>query len=272
MKAARGIGIVSNDVSRALNRVWRVFASGFGFALFGAAGLVLSILVFPVLRLATRDTPAGRRRARETIAWTFRRFIGIMRLLGVYRYELVGFERLERNGLLIVANHPSLIDTVFLLGFVPNSTCVVDAGLFRNSFTAGALLAAGYIRNGAGSQVLADCVASLDAGTNVLIFPEGTRTPRDGTIVLQRGAANIAVRAGRDLTPVVIQCSPRMAMKGEPWWRVPERRAFFSITVGNDICVGPYRAGADSPALAVRRLTAYVEQYLITESATHAVS
>jgi 1-acyl-sn-glycerol-3-phosphate acyltransferase len=40
-------------------------------------------------------------------------FLWLMRTLGVLDYEIRNADRLRRPGLLIVANHPSLIDAVF---------------------------------------------------------------------------------------------------------------------------------------------------------------
>lgn len=255
-----------------LDRTWRRFATGLSFFLFGAVGLLLSVVFLPALGLFVRQAERRTQYARCTIAWTFRLFVGIMRGLGLLKYELLGFEKLNRKGLVVIANHPSLIDTVFLLGFVQNSIAVVDDELFRNSFTGAPLRAAGFIRNDAGVTVLADCVAALDAGMNVVIFPEGTRTPRDGMVKLKRGVANIAIRAERNLTPIIIQCAPRTLMKGEKWWQIPERPPHYSFVVGDDIVAHTFSSDDESPALAVRRLTAYLEQYFTTQSPAHAIS
>lgn len=256
---------------RHLDHAWRVFATGFSFFVFGLAGLVLGLVVFPVLSVVVRHGETRTRVCRETISWTFRRFVGLMRGLGLLRYDLIEFERLDRRGLLVLANHPSLIDTVFLLGFIRNCTCVVDEHLFENRFTARPLVAAGFIRNSAGTDVFTQCIAALDAGLNVLIFPEGTRTRLDGVIRLRRGAANIAVRAERNVTPVIIRCTPRTLVKGEKWWQVPPRPPSFSLRVGDDIAVQSFSHEEDAPALAVRRLTAHLEQYFTSESVAHAV-
>ena len=255
-----------------LDRGWRRFATGLSFVIFGTVGLFLGALFFPALSLFVREQERRAQYARRTISWTFRRFIGIMHGLGLLDYELRGFEKLHRKGLVVIANHPSLIDTVFLLGFVNNSIAVADDELFRNSFTGAPLRAAGFIRNNLGATVLDNCVAALDAGMNVVIFPEGTRTPRSGTVKLKRGVANIAIRAERNLTPIIIQCSPRTLMKGEKWWQIPERPPHFSFVVGDDIAVQSFSSDDESPALAVRRLTAYLEQYFTTQSPAHAIS
>ncbi len=79
--------------------------------MFGLGGLVLGGLVFPLVRLLVSDGPRRHAISREILRYAFRFFIELMRSVGVLSYELVGFERLERRGLLILANHPSLIDT-----------------------------------------------------------------------------------------------------------------------------------------------------------------
>jgi len=156
---------------------WRVLATGLSFMLFGLGGLLLRVLVFPLLSLCVREPGSRMRAARAVIRLSFRAFVGVMRLLGVLRYEVRGLEKLDREGQLILANHPTLIDTVFLIAFVRNADCIVKGGLWNNPFTRGPVRAAGYICNDRGPELVEDCIASLGAGGNLIVFPEGTRTP-----------------------------------------------------------------------------------------------
>lgn len=249
-----------------LSLAWRIAATGFSFALFGAGGLVLGLCVFPPLLLL----PQARRVAcaRTVIRVAFRAYIALMQALGVLRYEFKGAEKLERGGLLILANHPTLLDTVFLMAFVKHADCVVKADLWRNPFTRGPVSAAGYIANRGGAELVDDCIASLRQGNNLIIFPEGTRTSADG-IVLKRGAANIAIRGARDITPVLIRCEPPTLRKGEAWWRVPPRRANFTIAVQDDLPVAHF-TGEGADVLAARKLTEYLQHYFTGKSQQHA--
>lgn len=257
---------------RWIDRQRRVVGTGFSFLVFGLGGLLLGGVVFPVLSLVVPDGPRRHRTARAILRVAFRFFVELMRGVGVLSYRLVGFERLERRGLLILANHPSLIDTVFLLAFARGCDCVVNAALSRNPFTLGAVRAAGYVTSDSGIAVLGACIAALEAGGNVLIFPEGTRTPLSGEIRLRRGAANIAIRGQRAITPVIIHCSPRTLTKGEKWWHVPSRRADYVLEVRDDIPVSPFLAVSDEPAIAVRELTAFLQQYITMETRADAVA
>lgn len=249
---------------------WRVLATGISFALFGLGGLLLRVLVFPLLALCLRDPQARMHAARATIRASFRAFVAIMRGLGVLRYEIHGLDKLERQGQLILANHPTLIDTVFLIAFVRNADCIVKGGLWNNPFTSGPVRAARYICNDRGPELVDDCIASLRAGGNLIVFPEGTRTPRGGAMQLKRGAANIAVRGARAVTPVLITCTPPTLGKGDKWWHVPPRQASFRIEVLDDIGVERFRDTGVSEVLAARRLTEHLQHLFLEEGQQHA--
>jgi 1-acyl-sn-glycerol-3-phosphate acyltransferase len=249
---------------------WRVLATGLSFTLFGLGGLLLRVLVFPLLAVCVTDTTARVRTARATVRLSFRAFVGIMRGLGVLRYDVRGLDKLDREGQLILANHPTLIDTVFLMAFVRNADCIVKGGLVRNPFTRGPVRAAGYICNDRGPELIEDCIASLRAGGNLIIFPEGTRTPRGEPPALKRGAANIAVRGARPVTPVRISCEPLTLGKGDKWWHVPPRRASFRIHVMDDIGTERFLAPGVPDVVAARRLTDYLQHYFMEEDQRHA--
>jgi 1-acyl-sn-glycerol-3-phosphate acyltransferase len=256
-------------LSTRLDLYWRVCATGLCFAVFGVGGLLMRVLAFPLLNLLVRR---GERRvacSRTLIRLAFRAYVELMRMVGVLRYEVRGLERLQRGGMLILANHPTLIDTVFLMAFVRNADCIVKGDLWNNPFTRGPVRAAGYINNAGGAELVDDCIASLRRGNNLIVFPEGTRTPCDGVISMKRGAANIAVRGARDMTPVLIRCEPATLGKGDKWWHVPRSRACFDIEVQEDLAIGPFSGGA-SDVIAARQLTDFLQVYFTGKCQRHA--
>ncbi|HEU4589830.1 MAG TPA: lysophospholipid acyltransferase family protein [Steroidobacteraceae bacterium] len=232
----------------------RLPATGLCFLVFGLVTFVLGIVVLPLLRLMSLERARGRRLARAVVGGGLRFFVGFMRTVGVLRYEFIGRERLGRPGQLIVANHPTLIDVVFLVGFAPQANCIVKAGHFRNVITRGAVIAAGYIPNAPTEDMIYAAEAALGEGETLLIFPEGTRSVPGKPMAMQRGAANVAVRAARVLTPVFIGCDPPTLSKNLPWYRIPWRRPKFTLRVGEDIDLATYR-GSPVP-IASRRLNA----------------
>ncbi|HGY9623806.1 TPA: lysophospholipid acyltransferase family protein [Pseudomonas putida] len=245
---------------------WRLLATALSFAVFGIGGLCLRVLVFPLLACLPGGVARHQRRARRTIGGLFWRFIRFMRVTGVLTYEVEGAERLGRLGQLIIANHPSLIDVVFLIGLARNANCVVKQSLFDNPFTRGPVREAGYIGNDGSLQMLETAAATLRQGQPLIIFPEGTRTPPGQAPAFHRGAAAIALRGAKIITPVTISVRPSTLTKHEPWYRIPNRRVHFRLRVGADIDPATFAALGPAP-VASRRLNDYLHQYFFKELA-----
>ena len=165
--------------SSRLNHGWRIVATGLSFFAFGVGGVLLWALAFPMLALMVRKPARRQTLSRRLVQRSFAFHIELMRVLGVLSYEVRGRERLQRDGLLILANHPTLIDVVFLISLLPNADCVVKSSLARNPFTRGPVRAAGYVCNDDGAGLVEDCIAAVRRGGNLIIFPEGTRSRRD---------------------------------------------------------------------------------------------
>jgi len=201
-----------------INYYWRLVMTAVSFTLFSLGGLLLSLIGFNLLLLVQRDTLRRRQLARRAIACSFRCFLRFCRGVGVYDYRIEGAELLQQDrGCLIVANHPSLIDYVMIASVLPEMDCLVKADLQNNLFLRGVIRAADYLINSEAETLLPDSQQRLARGDNILIFPEGTRTRYGEALKLQRGAANIAVRAGCDLRVVHITCSQRMLEKQSRW-------------------------------------------------------
>jgi len=243
-------------------RAWRIPATGLCFAVFGLGGLLMGLVGFPLINLLVRDPVRRVRWSRALVGASFRGFMRLMILLGLVRLRWVGAERLQRRGLLILANHPTLIDVVALIARTPNADCIVRAGLAGNPFTRGPVRACDYLLNDTGSALLQGFEASLAAGSNVVIFPEGTRSQPGRALHLQRGAAQLALRTGVPVTPVRIRCEPLGLSKGWPWWKTHDRPLQLSLEVGEDIPSPPFLEGAHGEfPLAARRLTGYLQRY-----------
>jgi 1-acyl-sn-glycerol-3-phosphate acyltransferase len=241
----------------------RLIATGLCFVIYGLGGLAVSCVCAPLLRLIYRE--ASWRPTRRLIQWSQRFFVGVLHRSGALTYEVRGLERLGRPGQLILANHPTLIDVVFLLGFTPRATCVAKDAIWRNPFTSGAVRAARYVTNSNAAEMIEQACSALDRGETLVMFPEGTRTVPNAPLVFHRGAANIAVRRARVVTPVYICCSPPSLRKGEPWYHIPPFRMHFTVEVGEDIDLLPYRGERSIPLASRafnRALQAHFEAHL----------
>jgi 1-acyl-sn-glycerol-3-phosphate acyltransferase len=226
---------------RKLAYVWRFCATALCFAVFGLCGLVFGLLVFPIMRLLPGEQAEHRRRVRTVFFVVLRWYVNFMRAVGVLTYEFEGAERLGRPGQVVMANHPTLIDVVFLMAFTPQATCIVKQPLWRNPFTRWPVAAADFVSNTPTSTMLEQAAQALRGGQSVIIFPEGTRTTPGQALQFQRGAAAIAVRAASTVTPVFIRCEPPTLAKTMPWYRIPPRRVRITFRVGEDIDLTPFR-------------------------------
>lgn len=224
---------------------WRFIVTGLGFAVFGVGALLFSTLVLPVLLLLPKSRCQSL--SRGALKCGMRFFVGFLHRGGALTYEFRDAGRLGRPGQLIIANHPSLIDVVFLLAFTRQPTCVAKHTMFRNPLTRAVVRATGYISNESTADMIEEAAAALHAGECVIMFPEGTRTRPGELLVFHRGAANIALRAARVLTPVYISCKPTTLTKSEPWYRIPPRRPHFTLAAGEDFALEEFRALASIP-------------------------
>lgn len=193
--------------------------------------MILGLIIFPIIRCFPGDKRKKALRCRLLVHYTFRFFVQEMRFLGVLTYETKGLEGLK-DGQLVISNHPSLIDVVFLISFIENANCIVRHGLFKNPFTGGAVTGSGYIPNNEGSELIEDCVKSLQMGDSLVIFPEGTRTPPTQEPRFQRGAANIALAAGIEATPITIKSSISFLTKADKWYDIPLTRPHLCFELG----------------------------------------
>ena len=246
-----------------IDRAWRLFGTGLSFIVFGLGGLVLALTFFPFFNVFVRDKQQRASLAQHTVHTAWRIYIACVQAMGVVSSECDGADKLrEARGTVIVANHPSLLDIVFLLALMRRTQCVVKAGVWRNPFMSGVVKAANYIPNlNDPERLLQDCVNALKASNNLMIFPEGSRTQPGKKPKYQRGFAYVAIMAGAPIQLVTIQCAPPTLRKGEPWYKIPPRRAHWTIRVHERIDVAAEYP--DGPtAHAVRKLCAQVESRL----------
>lgn len=241
---------------RELGRIWRFFGTMLSFFLFGLGGLVMGIVVFPLIFGFVRDPDTRQRVARRLVSNAFRLLLWIMKSLGVLSYEVRGRENcVAGSNQIIIANHPSLIDVIFLVALFPMVDCVIKEAITRNPFMRSVVLSTNWIPSGNTGVLLNTCVSRLKAGASLLLFPEGTRSVPGQPLDFKLGAASFAIKAGAETLPVTIQCTqPRLLAKGEPWYRIPPEKPMFSIHVYPPRSVDAFIPAGLHPRDATREL------------------
>lgn len=237
-----------------LNYIWRVLITGELFIFFSTGAIFLVCIIIPVV---------GKRHAQPVISVAFRFFVFAMQRLGVARFEFSGIEKLQSDrGCIIVSNHPTLIDYVIIISKLKRCNTIVKEALWNNLFFKKLLQTAGYIPNKKFTEIFPLVEASLHAGDNLLIFPEGTRTTPNHPIKLQRGAAQIAIRTGAPIRVIKITCVPSTLTKGERWYNIPKQRPLFTLEVGERIDSRKFLRDTGAPSLAARYLTGHLQELL----------
>jgi len=194
-------------------------------------------------------------------------YIRLGELLRLWSVQVEGAEHLSgAGGKLIVANHPTLIDVVLLLSRLPQADCVVKHTAWHNPFFAPVVRAADYLPNDSGEAVIERCAERLRRGRNVILFPEGSRSPIAGLRPFHRGVAHVLLRRGCPLVPVTIRCDPPALKKGQRWWTLPNQKLVFRLSVGEPLSAACFGVEGLAQPAAARRVTYKLEEYFLARA------
>lgn len=186
---------------------------------------------------------------RKAIRTGFRIYLKLLALLCGCRFDLRELDALGRQSepLVIVANHPSLLDAVILVSRLPNAVCIMKAGLMHNLLLGAGARMARYIVNDSPLPMIRNAIHELQGGACLVIFPEGTRTstPPVGTCAATAGV--IAARAGVPVQALMIEMSSLYLGKRWPVWAPPKLPLTVSVRLGRrfDTRAQPQRFGQE---------------------------
>ncbi len=229
---------------------------------FGLGAIFLAIFVFPFIRLFTLHKKDFGIIARAYVSHTFRVFL---RNLHLCRTSMLQVEDKQAfrdiHSKIIIANHPSLLDFVYIMSLVPNSTCIVRGGLTHTPLRG--VIKQAYITNTTDfDDVLVECKKLTDKGCNVIVFPEGTRSPRIGRNNYKKGAARIALYCGCDVQPMFIGGSDKYGLgKHDPLWSYNHVEKYvYDIKMLPVIPIGQFKELSDT--IAAKHLTEEMEKVI----------
>jgi len=243
--------------------VYRVLAKWLSFFTFGLATLTLVIIVFPFMHLILHPNKRFKKYGRRLVSSSMRGFVSFMHLLGVVDAEADNRENYRNlSSKIVVANHPSLLDIIILLSLIPNADCIVNTNLNRNVIVRGVIRQLYILNSIDPEKIFRTCEESLKQGNCLIIFPEGTRTPRSGKVILKKGSARVAMFSGCNIIPVHIGGTDKYGLgKNDPWTGFnPRERYVYCINMGAEINPDKYRS-LPMPK-AVRALNREIEAFL----------
>ncbi|MCE9642037.1 MAG: 1-acyl-sn-glycerol-3-phosphate acyltransferase [Betaproteobacteria bacterium] len=191
-----------------------------GLALFASSIFLWSAVAAVLYPLLPRRL--GSRLGQFTIMALFRGFLGVLQASGIVKCDLSALDALRDEGALIIApNHPSLLDAVLVASRLPHVVCIMKAEIWDNLILGGGARFAAYIRDDRHYAMIRSAVASVRGGSQLLMFPEGTRTRAKAGYHCKGGFALIAKTARVPVQTVFIETNSPFLGKGWPLYRKP---------------------------------------------------
>lgn len=235
---------------------WQKILFALLFAQLGLMSLIWNLAAPFISVLLPRQM--GGRLGCAAISFIYRRAWASAEAMGLMRIDASGLDvlRSEPGGLVIAANHPSMLDALIVVAHLPRGVCIMKADLQRNIFLGGGARLARYIRNDSGRGMIRDAVASVREGNQVLFFPEGTRTVRRPINAFQAGVTFVARLADAPIQTVLIEIDSPYLAKGWPLLTTPPVPVVIRVRLGER-----FAADADHRA-TLARLERYFEQEL----------
>jgi 1-acyl-sn-glycerol-3-phosphate acyltransferase len=214
--------------------VWKLYEVLSMFIGLGALAIFcLSWLPFAAVLQWFFPRKIGHIFGRRVISWGFRAYLGLLRTLCACRLDLTAVDTLAEQGpMIIVANHPSLLDAVLITSRLPHAVCVMKSNLMDNILFGAAARLAGYVRNDVPLTMILESTEVLKHGGQVVIFPEGTRTqnfPIDPCLPV---IGLMAQRCEVPIQSLMIEFSSAYLGKNWPLWRPPSLPLKLSIKLG----------------------------------------
>ena len=171
----------------------------------GYAGLtfVIALLIILVFRVF----PA-RRRFYLYALWC-RLVLVWLRLTCGIRYQVEGQENIPDHPVIVLSNHQSTWETIFLYQLFTPACPILKKELLDIPFWGWALRLQQPIAidrskpREAGKSLLTQGAVRLEEGLSILVFPEGTRSPAGTLGKFSRGGAQLAAATETDVVPVL---------------------------------------------------------------------
>ena len=235
-----------------LHGMYESCALWFGLILLGLLSLGWSSLSVGLYYLLPRRwaVPLGR----WGITTGFRFYLWTLSRIGACRFDFSALDALRDQGPLIVApNHPSMLDAVMVISRLPNLACIMKSSIVDNVFLGAGSRMAGYIRNDAQLSMIKQAVAELKNGSQLLLFPEGTRTTRWPVNAFKGTTALIARQANVPIQTVFIETHSAYLSKGWPLFKRPAMPVTYHFRLGRRF----------DPPKKASAFTAELERYFI---------
>jgi 1-acyl-sn-glycerol-3-phosphate acyltransferase len=195
--------------------------------------------------------PLGRR----LIAFGFTTYLWFLRIFCFVRLDCSALDTIRQQpSLIVIANHPSLLDAVILLSKLPRAACVMKAVLRSNPLFASMARLSGYISNEDPMKLIKQSCDELASGRQLLIFPEGTRTVKPPINSFGQMTALIASRSNSVIQTVFIDYSTLYLGKSGSLFQKPTLPLVIKVRLGDQF------ESSGSSSMMTERLESYYRE------------
>lgn len=188
----------------------------------------IALIVYPLLSIQK-----GRALGRFIISRGFRLYLATLSASGRCTFDLEALDVLSKEQALILApNHPCLLDAVMIISRLPNVACVMKSTLMRNVFLGAGARLARYIPSDPVRNMIQHAIVDFENGSQLLLFPEGTRTIRSPVNSFKGSIGIISNHAKVPVQTILIKADTQFLSKGWSLFRKPILPIHYQISLG----------------------------------------
>ena len=206
------------------------------FFIFGAGSFVLGFILFPCIHIFVKK--CERSEYFSSIirsSWKFFTNLLINTRVINLNVDKEAFQKIK--GKIVVANHPTFIDIVLLIGLLPKSICLAKKDVLKNPFFRN-IVSAIYIVNDIDIEKFKENSDKfLKQNYNIVIFPTGTRNKPNENVKIHKGSATIAINSKVDIVPIKIFCDSKFLTKGQPFYDGTDKVVNYELKILDKISI-----------------------------------
>ncbi len=195
--------------------------------------VVVTIILSAIALLISLFDKQGRALHRMAQFWA-----KIHLMTSGIQVSVIGLENISSPPYIFMCNHQSALDIFSLLNGLPvQFKWIAKRELFYIPFLGWAMKRAGYIsldrkHPREAIKAMDDAAKKIREGTNIIIFPEGTRSKDGHLLPFKKGGFSLALRAKVPIVPVGISGSNRLQPKGS---FIPNQKGVIYLRIGKPV-------------------------------------
>ncbi len=188
----------------------------------------VALVAYPLLSIHK-----GRALGRFVISRGFRLYLATLAMSGRCTFDLKALDVLKTDSALILApNHPCLLDAVMIISRLPNVACVMKSVLMKNIFLGAGARLARYIPSDPVRNMIQHAIKDFENGSQLLLFPEGTRTITDPVNTFKGSIGIISNHAQVPVQTILVEADTRFLSKGWSLFRKPALPIHYKVSLG----------------------------------------